>query len=190
MGLAVTFTSACLRGIAWSDPVSNCYLAFASNFGLDVSKGGLAAGDGRGFPARVLLLSVFLTGNVVFMGYRASLTSELSIREIQLPFTNLEGLLDSDFSLLLYNNGIYHDHFKFSAPNSTMGRLYKKHLGQVASGKRSTFYHTENAYKHLIASSRNAFYHRKEHLDKLEKLERSVIHCTNNTINSISILYT
>lgn len=45
---------------------------------------------------RLLLLLVFLSGNIVFMSYRASLTAELAVRRRNLPFDSLEELLDSD----------------------------------------------------------------------------------------------
>ena len=49
---------------------------------------------------RVLLFSVFLSGNVVFMSYRASLTAELAVKEDKMPFTTLEGLLNSDYGYM------------------------------------------------------------------------------------------
>lgn len=46
---------------------------------------------------RFLLFGIFLTGNVVFMSYKASLTSKLAVRERVLPFQNLEDFLASDY---------------------------------------------------------------------------------------------
>ena len=46
---------------------------------------------------RLILFSTFLTGNVLFMSYRASLTSELSVKDKYMPFKSLEGLLESLF---------------------------------------------------------------------------------------------
>ena len=48
-------------------------------------------------PFKIWLFSIFLVGNVVWMSYRASLTSELSNRTHKKPFSNLEELLHSDF---------------------------------------------------------------------------------------------
>ena len=47
---------------------------------------------------RMTWFTVALTGNVIFMTYRASLTSELSDRTLHEPFTTLEEFLDSYFS--------------------------------------------------------------------------------------------
>ena len=46
---------------------------------------------------RILLLGTFLTGNFLFMGYKASLTSELSVRERIIPFDSLKGFSESDY---------------------------------------------------------------------------------------------
>jgi len=43
---------------------------------------------------RILVFSILLTGNVVFMAYRASVTSELSVWTLKMPFYDLQGLLN------------------------------------------------------------------------------------------------
>ncbi len=48
-------------------------------------------------PLRVALFSIFFVANIVFMCYRASLTSELSTRQPKMPFITLEDLLGSDY---------------------------------------------------------------------------------------------
>ena len=48
-------------------------------------------------PLRILLFAAFLASNVVFMHYRASLTSELVTRAPAMPFITLEDLYFSDF---------------------------------------------------------------------------------------------
>ncbi len=47
--------------------------------------------------ARVLFFVIFFTGNLVFMSYKAALTSELSLRRKTLPFDSPEGLYYSDY---------------------------------------------------------------------------------------------
>lgn len=59
----------------------------------------------RRFPLRVLLFAIFLAGNVIFMSYRASLTSELSVRDSRMPFKDLEGLLATDYDLVIKSSG-------------------------------------------------------------------------------------
>ena len=46
---------------------------------------------------QILLFTCLLVGSVVWMAYRASFTSELSVRKLKLPFNNLEGVLKSDY---------------------------------------------------------------------------------------------
>ncbi len=43
--------------------------------------------------SRLLVLSILLTGNMVFMSYRAAVTSNLATWTIKLPFNDLSGLL-------------------------------------------------------------------------------------------------
>ncbi len=46
---------------------------------------------------RFLLLAAFLSGTIVFMSYRASLTAELSVKRTVVPFNNMEELLQTDY---------------------------------------------------------------------------------------------
>ena len=46
---------------------------------------------------QILLFTCLLVGSLVWMAYRASFTSELSVRKLKLPFNNLEGVLKSDY---------------------------------------------------------------------------------------------
>ncbi len=47
---------------------------------------------------RVLLLFAFLSGNIVFMSYRASLTAELSVQRKSPPFDTLDEVMKSDYT--------------------------------------------------------------------------------------------
>jgi len=44
---------------------------------------------------RIMVLSILFTGNIVFQMYRASITSELAVWSIKMPFSDLQGLLES-----------------------------------------------------------------------------------------------
>ena len=63
-------------------------------------------------PLRTLLFGVLFSGNVAFMAFNASLTSHLSTRQRKMPFSTLEGLLESKYRyyLLLFISPI---HFQF-----------------------------------------------------------------------------
>ena len=46
-------------------------------------------------PLRIVIFSTFLVGMVLFMSYRASLTSELSCVSPQKPFNSLQEFMES-----------------------------------------------------------------------------------------------
>jgi membrane-anchored protein YejM (alkaline phosphatase superfamily) len=69
----------------------------ASYFGRKPTKG-YDHRDGQQLRTlRALFLIVFLSGNLVFVFYRASLTAELSVRRTKPPFSTLDEFLDSDY---------------------------------------------------------------------------------------------
>lgn len=47
--------------------------------------------------ARIMIFFLFMEGNIIFMAYKASLTSELSVKSYALPFDDLPSLLKSDY---------------------------------------------------------------------------------------------
>jgi hypothetical protein len=52
----------------------------------------------RGFAAQQLLLFIcLLSGTIIWIAYRGSLTSELSVIEKEIPFNDLESLSKSDY---------------------------------------------------------------------------------------------
>ena len=46
---------------------------------------------------KIVMFECLLVGSLIWMAYRASLTSELSVKKLKLPFNNLESLLASDY---------------------------------------------------------------------------------------------
>lgn len=48
-------------------------------------------------PISVVIFAMALVGTVVWISYRAALTSELSVDMVKPPFTTLEEFYDSDF---------------------------------------------------------------------------------------------
>ena len=69
----------------------NLWVAFKANFG---GKPSLAL---NGFSYQIILFTCLLAGSVIWMAYRASLTSKLSVKEVSKPFNSLESLLESDY---------------------------------------------------------------------------------------------
>lgn len=85
------------RFSSFSDKVSDwtayVWITFCAYFGGAPRR---MRGD-DGTAMKILLFLVCLAGNVIFMSYRAAMTSELSVRRDKLPFTNLEELMASRF---------------------------------------------------------------------------------------------
>lgn len=52
--------------------------------------------------SQILIFTIFLAGNIVFMSYKASLTSELSSRVKRIPFDSLEGLVETNYKLVIF----------------------------------------------------------------------------------------
>ena len=63
-----------------------------------------------------------LSGNVVFMSYRASLTSELAVKTEKPPFTNLEEFYHSEYRFVNYP----HHYYSLLFNDSDDGTIYKK----------------------------------------------------------------
>ncbi len=51
---------------------------------------------------RIIVSTCLLTGTVLWIGYRASVTSELFVKKINYPFDSLESLLESGFTYVSY----------------------------------------------------------------------------------------
>ncbi len=77
------------------DLVYNGYIVFRSNLGGAPQP---IAGD-KTPQLKVLLFSIFFVSNIVWMSYRASLTSELSSKQLKMPFITLEELMESNYRL-------------------------------------------------------------------------------------------
>jgi len=76
--------------------IQHIWLVWASNFGLNVAS--MNKNITKVFNSKKILLFVaFLNGNILFAGYRASLTSELSVKDISLPFTNIEEMIEANY---------------------------------------------------------------------------------------------
>ena len=72
--------------------LKNLWVAFKANFG---------GKPNYSVPAntthKIVMFECLLVGSLIWMAYRASLTSELSVKKLKLPFNSLESLLTSDY---------------------------------------------------------------------------------------------
>ena len=71
--------------------ISHCWIAIKSNFG------GKPASVHKNNSYQIAVFVCLLAGSIVWIFYRAFLTSELSIIKLKQPFDDLESLLASDY---------------------------------------------------------------------------------------------
>ena len=71
--------------------ISHCWIALKSNFG------GKPASVHKNNSYQIAVFVCLLAGSIVWIFYRAFLTSELSIIKLKQPFNDLESLLASDY---------------------------------------------------------------------------------------------
>ena len=79
---------------AWklmADYAGNFWLALKANLG------GKPSSSPKSATHRITLFICLLGGSVIWMAYRASFTSELSVIHLKLPFNDLESLYQSNF---------------------------------------------------------------------------------------------
>ena len=74
--------------------LKNLWVASKANFG------GKSSSLIKTSTHQIILFTCLLTGSIIWMAYRASLTSELSVIVKEFPFNNLESLLKTDYRYL------------------------------------------------------------------------------------------
>jgi hypothetical protein len=73
---------------------------------------------------RWTLFNCLLVGSLVWISYRAALTSELSVIKTKLPFTDLKSLAETDYRLLLPRKNTAVAHLvMYSKPGSLLKRV-------------------------------------------------------------------
>ena len=73
------------------DYAKNVWIFIRMNFG------GEPGCEHKNFTLKIILLNFLIAGIVIWGAYQASLTSELSVVKLKLPFNDLESLHNSDF---------------------------------------------------------------------------------------------
>jgi hypothetical protein len=76
-----------------------------------------------------VIFTSLLAGTVVWISYRASLTSELSVAKKKLPFNDLESLSNTDYRLTTYTAGTsYQALFIMASQGSIYQRLLQNNM--------------------------------------------------------------
>jgi hypothetical protein len=78
---------------------------------------------------RFIIFTSLLAGTVVWISYRASLTSELSVEKKKFPFNDLESLSKTEYRLTTLEEGnAYHGLFITASPGSIYQRLLQNNM--------------------------------------------------------------
>ena len=93
MGLTIVEKIFCENGNSFmiKDYLTNLWVALKANVGGKPSK------IQKNATHQILLFVCLLVGSIIWMAYRASFTTELSVRKLSLPFNDLESLSKSDY---------------------------------------------------------------------------------------------
>ena len=107
----------------WTVP-GNLWIALKVNFG------GKPSSFESGNPYCVLMFSCLLTGSVIWMAYRASLTSKLSIEKKFVPFKDPHGVLKTTYRMIgpSRNTEKAKEIFFDSPPDSLYGKLLRNNM--------------------------------------------------------------
>ena len=68
---------------------------------IRINFGGEPGHEHKSFTLKIIFLISLIAGIIIWGAYQASLTSELSVVKLKLPFNDLESLYNSDFRLVL-----------------------------------------------------------------------------------------
>ena len=85
------FETGCQRRFYLMNFLNNLWLSIKANFGGKSNK------IQRTNAHRVVIFNCLLMGSIIWMYYRASFTSHLSIAKLKFPFEDLESLSKSDY---------------------------------------------------------------------------------------------
>jgi len=121
---------------------------------LKIDFGGEPGHEHENLTLKIILFT-YLTGGIVIWGaYQASLTSELSVVKIKLPFNDLESLYNSNFRLLGPSwSWSISDPFKSKNNDSIYVKVFKKNMGGNKTGVLSN----EEALEEIVGSGSKAY---------------------------------
>ena len=99
MALIISGAITCIESIFHPKEEYFWFFNYLGNlwFALKANIGGKPSTVQPNYAHRLVLLFRLLAGSIVWMTYRASLTTELSIIKTNLPFNDMESLLISDY---------------------------------------------------------------------------------------------
>ena len=121
------------------------WFAFKANFG------GSSNQVHQNFSSRIVTFTCLFIGSLIWMLYRASVTSVLSAEKIKLPFTDLERLFKSDYELIAPPRSYAISQlFVKGGEDSIYGRLYENNM------KNTSFYPLNEGIGYIIRKPKSA----------------------------------
>ena len=121
------------------------WFAFKANFG------GSSNQVHQNSSSRIVTFTCLFIGSLIWMVYRASVTSVLSTVKIRLPFTDLESLYRSDYELIAPPRSYAISQlFVKGGEDSIYGRLYKNNM------KSPSFYPLNEGIDYIIRKPKSA----------------------------------
>ena len=85
----------------------------------------------KSIPIRIIFFLSFIVGITIYTAYSAKLISFLSVPIVVMPFTSLEGLLESgDFSVGMLKGGAEHESFTNALPGSLRDKIAKQLISE------------------------------------------------------------
>jgi hypothetical protein len=95
------------------------------NFFLDIMQRGPSIENVEGISMKILALTSATTAYFLFSFYTGDLTASMTVGNQEISIRSLQDVLDSDYTLSVAENAVYHDLFKNSDPGSVHGKLYR-----------------------------------------------------------------
>ena len=116
--------------------------------------------DPKSTSAKIIFLLCFLLGLLVVSSFNATLTSYLAVFKLSLPFTSLEGILDTDYSIGGLSGATY-DGF-FLAPKGSVKRRVAEEIMKPNPGTKLKTY--EEAHNKIL-NERFAFIYSSQRMN-------------------------
>ena len=161
---SVIFTCLAIFQYLWASKFQSMSLLASVRFGLSVLWITFAVYFGRRlsrFPKHVLLKGTLFAGlfvgNFVFISYRASLTSTLSVPSPIVPFTTLKEFLMSDYRIIIPGGDSHEERLKTAKVTSEERAIWENKI--EPGGDKNIAEDMKSAYDILRTNPKVALYH-------------------------------
>ena len=120
---------------------------------------------------KITLFISLLSGNILWMAYQGSLTSELANKKLQLPFVDLKSLSESDWSLVTDFKSTSTG--KIFANSEAGGEFHKVYINNM---NEQSFQSKEERWNGLHVRAKTALFDIENNVPESEKCNVSTLH--------------